>query len=226
LTASTAHGVLLAPPQRHGPFADRTEAGRELAALLASAGIADPIVLAIPRGGAPVAEEIARRLAADRDLLIARKVGAPRNPEFGVGAVAEGGIRYLDRTNIREAGLTEADLEARVRAEEQEVARRAATYRKGRGRTPLKGRNAILVDDGVATGGTMVAAIESARTAGTSSVTAALGVCPASTASRLRRLADRVAVALLPEWFDAVGQWYRSFGPVADEDVVRYLRGS
>lgn len=223
--ASTGAGApLLTPSGTRDLLEDRADAGRALAELLDGAVGVRPVVLAIPRGGAEVAEEIAARLAADRDLLVARKIGAPRDPEYGLGAVAEGGVRFLDRARIRDAGVTVAHLEPRIRAEEAEVERRSVRYRAGRNRLRLQGRDAVLVDDGVATGGTMFAAIESARSAGAASVSVALGVCPPATAERLRRRTDRLAIVLVPQAFEAVGQWYRHFPPVDDERVGRYLR--
>jgi putative phosphoribosyl transferase len=181
------------------------------------------VTLGIPRGGVVVAAEIVRRLGGAWDILLVRKVGVPGDPEYGLGAVAEGGVRYLDEPRVHAAGLRVRDLEATIAAEEGELARRRRLYRGERLRAELRGRTAILVDDGVATGGTMLAALEAVRREGPSRVIVALGVCPPSTGSRLREAADDLVVLLMPSAFEAVGQWYRRFEPVEDEEVVRLL---
>ncbi len=197
--------------------------GQELGELLAAQTLDAPLTLGIPRGGVVVAAEIVRRIGGAWDALLVRKIGAPGDPEYGLGAVAEGGVRYLDESRIREAGLRTVDLEAAIASEEREIERRRQIYRAGRPRRELRGRTVILVDDGVATGGTVLAAIEAARRAGSDRVVVALGVCPPSTWFRLRRAADALVVLLVPPTFEAVGQWYRRFDPVEDHEVVRLL---
>jgi putative phosphoribosyl transferase len=202
---------------------DRGEAGRLLAERLEPLRSEHPIVLGLPRGGVPVAYEIARHLEAPLDVLIVRKVGAPENPEYGLGAVAEGGVRLLDEARIRDAGHRVRDLQPTIAREAAEVERRAASYRGGGHRLDVKGRTVVLVDDGVATGATLEAAIRSVRARGPRKVVIALGVGPADTIERLRSLADAVEVLLVPEPFFAVGEWYRVFDQVSDDTVRRLL---
>jgi putative phosphoribosyl transferase len=204
---------------------DREAAGRQLAERLAALAAERPVVLALPRGGVPVAAEIARRLGAPLDVLIVRKIGAPGNPEYGLGALAEGGVRLLDETRIRDAGLRPIDLESTIARESAELARRAVAYRAERAPIVVAGRTVILVDDGVATGATLEAAIRSVRSREPRRVVVALGVGPPETIARLRRLADAVEVLLEPETFLAVGEWYRVFDQVSDA-TVRHLLAS
>src|SRR5699024_10079859 len=147
-------------------FRDRVDAGRQLAETLASEAFADPVILALPRGGVPVAAEVAHHLGQPFDVLVVRKVGAPRNPEFGIGAVAEGGIRFSDPLTLRQLGLDMADFEARAEDEEVELARRVDRYRQGRPLPDLTDRDVVLVDDGLATGVTATAALLAARRLG------------------------------------------------------------
>jgi putative phosphoribosyl transferase len=202
---------------------DRPEAGRRLAERLEKYRDDHPIVLGIPRGGVPVAYEVAARLGAPLDVLVIRKVGAPADPEYGLGAVGEGGIRLLDRTRIRDAGYTVEGLEPYVRSELAEVERRLREYRGGARRLPLEGRTVILVDDGVATGGTAETAVRYVRAASARKVVLALGVCPRDTFRRLRPEVDDLVVLVVPESFYAVGEFYRNFDPVPDEEVRRLL---
>lgn len=202
---------------------NRREAGRRLAERLAKYQAEKPLVLALPRGGVPIADEIAERLHAPLDVLIVRKVGAPGNAEYGLGAVVEGGHQYLDVARVREAGTTVAYLRPSVAAESREVERRCRLYRGDRPRTPLKDRFVILVDDGVATGGTVLAAIQSLRSSLVRKVVVALGVCPPGSMWPLAQHADDVVVLLVPEHFVAVGQWYDDFTQVTDAEVVRML---
>lgn len=207
------------PPQ----IEDRAEAGRLLADQLQGAQLRSPVVLGIPRGGVPVAYEIAERLGAPLDVLIVRKVGAPADPEYGLGAVAEGGVIVLDERRARASGFSRADLEPAVRREQAEVAARVARFRGDRPAPELVGRDVVLVDDGVATGGTVEAGIAVLRRRNPSSVVVALGVAPPEALVHLRRVADRVVVALAPPRLEAVGQWYRHFEPVDDAEVARLL---
>jgi putative phosphoribosyl transferase len=179
----------------------------------------DPIVIALPRGGVPVAFEIARRLGAPLDVLIVRKVGAPSNPEYGLGAVVEGGSRLLDEPRIRAAGYTVRDLGPTIAREVAEVERRASDYRGGKPPTEIRGRTAILVDDGVATGGTVLAALRALRARSPRRIVLALGVAPPDTAAGLRPEVDDLVVLLLPDVFFAVGEWYHRFSQVTDEEV-------
>jgi putative phosphoribosyl transferase len=202
---------------------DRQEAGERLAARLLGYRDQHPVVLALPRGGVPVADEIARRLGVPLDVLIVRKVGAPSNPEYGLGALVEDGTRYLDEDRVRAAGYTLRDLEPTIAEELEEIRRRARAYRGDRPRPDLRDRVVILVDDGVATGGTLRAAIRSVRSQHPRRVVVALGVSPRDTLRQLEREADEVVAVLVPDLFFAVGQWYRRFDQVSDEEVERRL---
>ncbi|HZP95428.1 MAG TPA: phosphoribosyltransferase family protein [Candidatus Limnocylindria bacterium] len=183
-----------------------------------------PIVLALPRGGVVTAFEIARALRAPLDVLVVRKLGAPAQPEFGVGAIAPGGVRIVDRASMRLAGMDDEDLE-RVAAEEtRELERRERRYRAGRGPVDVRGRTAILVDDGVATGVTARAAIATLRKRGAARIILAVGVCPPETAERLRHEVDDLVCVLMPEGLTAVGPYFDDFRPVADEEVVELLK--
>ncbi len=208
------------------PFVDRKEAGLGLADRLVSLGLTRPVVLGIPRGGIVVAYEIAVRLGAPLDVLLVRKVGAPADPEYGLGAVAEGGIRLLDEPRARAAGYRVEDLEPTIRAEERELERRRVRYRGDRPRIELKDRDVVIADDGVATGGTFVAGARAVRALGARRVVGALGVCPPSSVERLAGEVDDLVVLLTPPQFEAVGQWFREFDPVEDEEVVALLRAA
>jgi len=211
------------PPE---PLPDRRTAGERLAARLRSYRDQNPVVLALPRGGVPVAFEIATRLHAPLDLLIVRKVGAPGNPEYGLGAVVEGGTRFLDEPRIRAAGYTVRELSPTIAREVAEVERRAREYRGDRPPVELKDRTVILVDDGVATGGTVLAALRAVRSREPRRVVVALGVAPPDTVEMLRSEVDDLVVLLVPPTFFAVGEWYHQFSQVSDEEVRRCLERS
>jgi predicted phosphoribosyltransferase len=204
-------------------FGDRVEAGERLADALSDlAGRAGSVVLAIPRGGVVVGREVAARLGAELDVVIPRKVGAPRNPELGLGAVAPG-VRVLDERLIRELGVGDDYLEREIAAQEQEIRRREEAYRAGRSPLELSGTVTIVVDDGVATGGTAVAACRWARRAGAAEVILAVPVAPRQATATLGADVDRLVVLASPDPFFAVGQWYRDFEQVSDEQVVALL---
>jgi putative phosphoribosyl transferase len=205
---------------------DRAEAGRLLAERLERYRAAGPVALGIPRGGIPVAYEISRRLACVLDVLLVRKVGAPGDPEYGLGAVAEGGVVVLDEARARDAGFTRADLEPVIRREQAELAVRALRFRSGRPPPELRGRTVFVVDDGVATGGTVEAGVAVVRAHRPREVVVALGVAPPQAMARLSRIADDVVVAILPSFLEAVGQWYRRFEPIEDPEVVRLLESA
>jgi putative phosphoribosyl transferase len=185
-----------------------------------------PVVLALPRGGVPVAFEIARRLGVPLDILIVRKIGAPDNPEYGLGALVEDGSRFVDEGRVREAGYTPRDLEPTIARELEEIRRRAREYRGGAPPADLAGRTVILVDDGVATGGSLVAAIRSVRHLGARHIVVAVGVAPPDTVGTLARSADEVVVLLTPAAFFAVGEWYERFDQVTDPEVESLLEES
>jgi putative phosphoribosyl transferase len=207
-----------------GPiFADREEAGRGLAEALAHLRGQDVVVLAIPRGGVEVAAVVARELGAPLDVVIPRKVGAPGNPELGIGAVAED-VEVLDQRLIRMLGVREDYLRREIAAQQEEIRRRSAAYRGDRPPVPLKGRVVVVIDDGVATGGTAAAALKWARAQAAARVVLAVPVAPEEAVRRLGQEADEVVVLATPEPFYAVGQWYDSFPQVSDGQVIEQLR--
>jgi predicted phosphoribosyltransferase len=206
-------------------FRDRHDAGRQLATALAdhpvAAGLRDPLVLALPRGGVPIGFEVARGLGAPLDVFVARKLGAPRQPELGIGAVAEGGVRVVDEATVHALGITADDLAHVTEREHAELDRRVAHYRVGRALPPLEGRHVVLVDDGLATGVTARAAIAGLQKAG--AVVLAVPAAAADTAAQLR--ADGVEVVALVEAHDfrAVGFWYDHFEQTTDDEVLDLL---
>ncbi|HWO70624.1 MAG TPA: phosphoribosyltransferase family protein [Actinomycetota bacterium] len=203
-------------------FADRVEAGERLAVALARYKGADAVVLAIPRGGVIVGEAVARALGLPLDVVVPRKIGAPGNPELGLGAIAPG-VRVLDEWLIERLGVTEEYLEREIEAEEREIERRERVYRAGRPPVDVAGKVAIVVDDGVATGGTAIAALRWARAQGAARVVLAVPVAPPGSVPRLAREADEVVVLETPEPFFAVGEWYRRFDQTTDEEVIAAL---
>jgi putative phosphoribosyl transferase len=207
-------------------FLDRVDAGRQLAEALADLhDCPDPIVvLAIPRGGVIVAREVARSLSAPIDICLTHKLGAPGNPELALGAVADDGTTVLDDFLIHALQVPRQYIEAEQAQWKVELARRAATYRGGRERAPVKDRVAIVVDDGVATGSTLIAALRSTRAAGVKTLIAAVPVGPRETIERaLSREADRVECLSAPYDFYAVSQFYRHFEQVSDEEVIEAM---
>ncbi len=204
-------------------FRDRADAGRRLADLLGSYAEDRPIVLALPRGGVVTAFEIARALHAPLDVLVVRKLGAPAQPEFGVGAIAPGGVRIVDRASMRLAGMDDDDLRRVIAEETRELERRERRYRSGRGPLDVRDRTVILVDDGIATGVTARAAIAALRKAGAARIILAVGVCAPETAERLRGEVDDLVSVLVPDELAAVGLYFDDFRPILDEEVVALL---
>lgn len=204
-------------------FSDRVEAGAAVAERLRGLGLADPVVLALPRGGVPVAEVVAAALDAPLDVLLVRKVGAPRQPELGVGAIAEGGTLVVHQGTLAALGIGDTDLRRGVEAERRELERRQERYRAGRAPLDVRGRDVVVVDDGLATGVTAEAALRDVRARGPRSVTLAVPVCAGETAERLGEVADRVVCALVPPALRSVGEWYERFDQTSDEEVVRIL---
>lgn len=208
------------------PFASRSEAGKLLAARLKHLKADSPLVLALPRGGVPVAYEIARAFGAELDLLMVRKLGAPGNPEFAIGAIVDGADPQLvvnpdAMSLIGPNGAAYLERERRIQLAELERRRRA--YLGERQPVPITGRTVIIVDDGVATGATISAAIRGARQAGPARLVLAVPVAPHETARQLRMLCDELVVLALPEPFISVGQHYRDFTQTSDAEVIRLL---
>lgn len=205
------------------PFIDRADAGRRLADCLRSYQEEKPIVLGLPRGGVAVAFEIARELRAPLDILVARKLGAPNQPELGIGAIAPGGVRYLDGLSVELLGITPEEIEQVIAEETVEMDRRIALYRGERPFPDIVGRTAILVDDGLATGVTARAAILFLRERHPSRLVLAVPISAPETAVAMRREVDDLVCLLAPEPFRAVGLWYEDFEQLTDEQVVSLL---
>jgi putative phosphoribosyl transferase len=203
-------------------FEDRAEAGRRLAEALAHLEGENAVVLSIPRGGVEVGAEVARALGWPLDIVIPRKVRAPGNQELGLGAVAPG-VRVLDERMVRSLGVSPEYLEREIAFEEEEIRRRSEAYRAGRGPFDLREKVAVIVDDGVATGGTAMAALRWARAQGASRVILAVPVAPAEAVANLAKEADEVVCLATPEPFYAVGQWYARFPQTSDQEVIRQL---
>ena len=206
-------------------FRNRAEAGRRLAAqLTAYARRADAIVLGLPRGGVPVAAEVARALHATLDVFVVRKLGVPGHPELAMGAIASGGMRILSQDIIDELGIQASAIDAVAEREHIELGRRDRLYRGDRQLPDLRDRTVLVVDDGLATGATMEAAVSAVRLYGPAKVVVAAPVGAAEACQRLRRVADEVVCTHTPEPFRAVGLWYEQFDPTTDEEVIRLLR--
>lgn len=207
-------------------YEDRRDAGRQLAERVAELDLDDPVVLGLPRGGVPVAAEVAARLAAPLDVVVVRKVGAPGNAEYGIGAVGEGDVVVLNEEPMRLLGVSRDDLQDAIEDEQRELERRVRRYRRGREPVPLEGRSVIVVDDGLATGMTATAAAQVLRERGIEHLVLAIPVgAPASVAEVSTHYDDVVAVQT-PDGFRAVGMWYRDFGQTSDEEVVELLERS
>jgi putative phosphoribosyl transferase len=206
-------------------FRDREESGARLASELVER-ITDPAtVLAIPRGGIVVAAPVARALDAPLDVVIPRKLGAPGNPELAIGAVAPG-VTVLHERAVRRLRVPPEYVEREAARQQDEIVRREAAYRGGRAPAPIEGRTVAVVDDGVATGATAVAALRWARAAGSARVIFAAPVGPPAARARLQAECDEVVLLLEPETFFAVGEWYRHFDQVTDEQVIEILRST
>jgi putative phosphoribosyl transferase len=205
-------------------FVDRADAGRALAAEVQRLALEPPVlVLGLPRGGLPVAAEVAAALGAPLDVLVVRKVGAPYNPEFALGAIASGGIVVRDRRPYGGLGAGGDEFEAAASKARDELERRERAYRAGRPPLELRGRTVVLVDDGLATGATMLAAVRAARAAGAARIVAAAPVGSPEAVDRLQGEADEVVIPLVPAGLMSVGEWYDDFTQVDDATVRRLL---
>ncbi|MGW7487472.1 phosphoribosyltransferase family protein [Streptomyces sp. NPDC054786] len=204
-------------------FTDRADAGHRLAEALRHLQGEEPVVLGLPRGGVPVAFEVARALRAPLDVIVVRKLGVPYQRELGFGAIGEGGVRVISDDIVRRGRLEPADLASVEHAEAAELTRQAERFRAGRPRLDLAGRTAILVDDGIATGATAAAACEVVRAQGADRVVLAVPVAPPDAAERLRGATDEFVCLSTPFAFSAVGEWYRDFSQTPDDEVVSLL---
>jgi putative phosphoribosyl transferase len=205
-------------------FADRRDAGRALASHLAQySGRDDVVVLALPRGGVPVGYEVARAIGAPLEVFLVRKLGAPGHRELAMGAIASGGIRVLNDEVVRWMGITPQQIDAVAREEQRELERREQAYTKD-APVPLEGRIVILVDDGLATGSTMRAAVQAVRQRNPAKVIVAVPVGSPDTCAELRAIADEVVCVHAPERFSAVGQWYDDFAQTTDAEVAELIR--
>jgi len=204
-------------------FVDRRDAGRQLAKALAAHAGTNPIVLGLPRGGVPVADEVAKALGGTLDVWVVRKLGAPMQRELGMGAIAEGPAVVIDRSIVRELGISRAELLEVARREMAEVRERVTRFRGGRPMPELRGRVVILVDDGIATGGTMRAAIRAVKKRRPARLVVAIPVAAPDIVAALGREVDEVVCPRQPEALFAIGLWYRDFEQVPDAEVVRIL---
>ena len=205
------------------PFPDRRTAGRLLGDRLAYLAPERPVVLALPRGGVPVAVEVAARLDAPVDILVTRKIGYPPQPELGVGAIAEGGEPVYDAGLLDALGLTAADMAAVAERERAEVERRVCLYRGDRPLPEVSGRCVVLVDDGLATGVTARAGLRALHAAGAARIVLAVPVAPAGAPESMHAETGEVVTLVTPHQFRSVGEWYASFGQLSDADVLALL---
>jgi putative phosphoribosyl transferase len=205
-------------------YRDRVEAGRALASLLRDyADRPDVVVLALPRGGVPVGYEVARALHASLDVFLVRKLGVPGHEELGMGAVASGGVIVLNEQVVRALGIPSRAIESVAEREQRELERREHVYRGDRPPPDVRGRTVILVDDGLATGGTMLAAVRALRQEQPARIVVAVPIAARETCDLLRQEADEVVCAATPEPFHAVGVWYQDFTQTSDNEVRELL---
>jgi len=212
-------------------FADRRDAGRRLADRLGhlvvdrgtDRGDHDVVVLGLPRGGVPVALEIALALSAPLDVIVVRKLGAPFQPELAMGAIGEGGVRVVDEAVVRSVGATEEEIAAIEARERTELARRAQQFRGDAVPIAVEGRTAVIVDDGIATGSSARVACRIVRARGASRLVLAVPVAPERWTKELRGEADEFVCVSAPRWYRSVGEWYRDFTQTTDDEVIRCL---
>jgi predicted phosphoribosyltransferase len=205
-------------------FSDRVEAGKRLTSAMRDFAGKNGIVLAIPRGGVVVGYEIAKALNLPLDVIIPRKIGAPANPELAIGAMTEDGTIILDDNLITYLGVQRDYIKAESERQKHEIERRLKLYRQNEPYPSLKGLDVVIVDDGIATGSTMKAALASVKNRGASTVTVAVPVGPPSTIKELKKQADRVVCLYTPEYFQAIGQFYTDFNQTTDEEVIQLLK--
>lgn len=205
------------------PYENRQHAGVVLAHELEHYRGRDLVVLGLPRGGVPVAHEVARALDAPLDVFIVRKLGVPGHRELAMGALASGGVRVLNRDIVDAYGLSEIAIDEVVREEAAELERRERTYREGGPAIEVGGRIVLLIDDGLATGASMKAAVEAVRLRGPARIVVAVPVGSPDTCREFADIADEIICARTPEYFSAVGQWYRDFSQTSDEEVRQLL---
>ena len=212
-------------PLSHSILQDRPAAGRRLIeSLLPYANRPDVIVLALPRGGVPVAYEVATALKVRLDLMLVRKLGVPSHQEYAMGAIASGGIRVRNEEALRVHPIDRAAFDAVVERESRELLRRERVYRGTRPPVQLKDQVAILIDDGLATGASMRAAIQALRVQEPARIVVAVPVAPVETVEALRREVDELVCPLMPEWFTSIGHWYMDFSQTSDAEVIELLR--
>lgn len=204
-------------------FLNRREAGKRLALHLREHTGVDPVVLALPRGGVPVADEVARALDCDLDVLVVRKLGAPSNPEFAIGAIGEGGARVIHDDVVTALGLSSHEVDAIASAQQREVERRVALYRGARAMTKVQGRTVIVVDDGLATGATAAAAVAVLRHLNAGQIVLAVPTGSREAVRDLKTMVDNVVCLEQPAQFQAVGQQYEDFGQTTDDEVIEIL---
>jgi len=204
-------------------FESRSDAGRRLAEILTPLTSLHPVVVGLPRGGVPVAAEVAKHLSAPLDVVVVRKIGVPYQPELGLGAVGEDGVRVINPSVVHQSGVSPAQLAAAEQAAHQELLLRVRALRHGRPRIPLAGRSVIIVDDGIATGSTARAACQVVRAEGATRVILAAPVAPVETVTHLHDVADEVVCVSTPDPFYAIGQFYEDFTQVDDAEVVALL---
>ncbi|VVN43109.1 phosphoribosyltransferase [Pseudomonas fluorescens] len=212
-------------PLSHSILQDRPAAGRRLIeALLPYANRPDVIVLALPRGGVPVAYEVATALKVRLDLMLVRKLGVPSRPEYAMGAIASGGVLIRNEEALRAHPIDRAAFDAVVERETRELLRREQVYRGTRPPVQLKDQVVILIDDGLATGASMRAAIQALRLQVPARIVVAVPVAPIETLEALRSEVDELVCPLMPEWFTSIGHWYMDFSQTADAEVIELLR--
>ncbi|MBI2338422.1 phosphoribosyltransferase [Candidatus Daviesbacteria bacterium] len=204
-------------------FENREQAGKKLANKLLRYRKESTFVLALPRGGVPVGFEVAEVLQAPLDVLVVRKIGLSGNKEFGIGAIAEGGVQVLDFAGIESSATNEEELKDVISSEEEELKRRVRIYRGGVPLPDLKGKTVILVDDGIARGITVKAGIEAAKKLNPKKIILAIPVCASDTLESLKRMVDDIVCLATPVKFMAVGSWYKNFAQISDEEVVKLL---